>query len=100
MRTLEEETEEQFMMNRAQTLKYQEQLTQELSKYGFSLNDLLDDPNLLVSNNGVTYDVTSSQAIPLSSNGICVPKEVMRRKIDLVLYTISKQIKNLIVKYA
>lgn len=90
MRTLEEEAEEQFMVNRVQSLKFQERVSQELGKYGFGLNDLLGDPNMLISNNGATYDTTTAQAIPLSSSGICIPKEVMRRKIDLVLYSICK----------
>ena len=72
----------------------------ELSQHGLGEQDLLADPNLLVSNNGVTYDVTSAQAVPLTSKGMCIPKEVIRRKLDIVLYAISKQIKNIIVKQA
>ena len=57
---MDEESEENlFRLNRAQALKYQEQLMAGLKGHGLSVDDLLADPNLLVGNNGVTYDISS-----------------------------------------
>lgn len=63
-------------------------------------DELLTSPNQIFANNGIVYDITKSTKINgyQSSLGVHIPKDVIRRKLDILLYTTSQQIKNLIFK--
>jgi len=64
------------------------------------LQSIIENPNQLIGNNGVIYDITKSNKIHgyQTSLGLHVPKEVIRRKLDTLLYSTCQQIKNLIFK--
>jgi hypothetical protein len=64
------------------------------------LRDLFDNPNQILGSNGILYDLTKSNKINghSSSLGVHVPKEILRKKMDVLLYSTSQNIKNLIFK--
>jgi hypothetical protein len=57
-------------------------------------------PSLLVGNNGVVYDISNTNKINgfQSTYGVHVPKEVIRRRLDMLLYSTSQNIKNIIFR--
>ena len=57
------------------------------------------NPNHLWSSCGIAYDITkSNKANNKSSVGVHIPKDVLRKKLDILLYSTSQNIKNLIFK--
>ena len=59
----------------------------------------LGNPNYIWSSSGIAYDITkSNKANNKSSVGVHIPKDVLRKKLDILLYSTSQNIKNLIFK--
>jgi hypothetical protein len=59
----------------------------------------ISNPNHLWSSIGIAYDISrSNKANNNSSLGVHIPKDVLRRKLDILLYSTSQNIKNLIFK--
>lgn len=68
------------------------------------LEKMIASPNELWSNLGIAYDITRSNKVngifgsQQGSLGVHIPKDVLRRKLDILLYSTSQSIKNLIFK--
>lgn len=54
----------------------------------------LTNPNTLWSNNGIAYDLNSSHSTKTAST--IVSKEKIRKKLDILLYTVDRRIKYVI----